>query len=59
MFALTHCAACAEPLAHNAPRCVRCRTRYCNAKAVTILEDVCQTARQVFGADHPFTKGLV
>ena len=28
-------------------------------EAVTILEDVCQTARQVFGADHPFTKGLV
>jgi len=28
---LTNCAACAAPLAHNAPRCVRCRTRYCNA----------------------------
>jgi len=28
---LTTCAACAAPLAHNAPRCVRCRTRYCNA----------------------------
>jgi len=28
---LTHCAACAAPLAHNAPRCVRCHTRYCNA----------------------------
>ena len=28
---LTTCAACAAPLAHNAPRCVRCHTRYCNA----------------------------
>ena len=28
---LTTCAACAAPLAHNAPRCVRCKTRYCDA----------------------------
>jgi hypothetical protein len=28
---LTNCAACAAPLAHNAPRCVRCKLRYCNA----------------------------
>ena len=28
---LTNCAACAAPLAHNAPRCVRCETRYCHA----------------------------
>ena len=27
---LTNCAACAAPLAHTAPRCVRCHTRYCN-----------------------------
>ena len=27
---LTKCAACAAPLAHTAPRCVRCHTRYCN-----------------------------
>jgi hypothetical protein len=26
---LTNCAACAAPLAHDAPRCVRCSTRYC------------------------------
>ena len=26
---LTNCAACAAPLAHDAPRCVRCLTRYC------------------------------
>ena len=26
---LTNCAACAAPLAHTAPRCVRCDTRYC------------------------------
>jgi hypothetical protein len=28
---LINCAACAAPLANDAPRCVRCRTRYCNA----------------------------
>ena len=28
---LTTCPACAAPLAHDAPRCVRCWTRYCNA----------------------------
>jgi len=28
---LTNCAACAAPLAHDAPRCVRCWTRYCDA----------------------------
>ena len=28
---ITDCAACAAPLAHDAPRCVRCKTRYCNA----------------------------
>jgi len=27
----TNCAACAAPLAHDAPRCVRCKTRYCNS----------------------------
>ena len=27
---LTICPACAAPLAHDAPRCVRCHTRYCN-----------------------------
>ena len=28
---LTTCAACAAPLAHDAPRCVRCKLRYCDA----------------------------
>ncbi|CAH0373241.1 unnamed protein product [Pelagomonas calceolata] len=28
---LTTCAACAAPLAHDAPRCVRCWTRYCDS----------------------------
>ena len=30
---LTTCAACAAPLAHTAPRCIRCQTRYCNEAA--------------------------
>ena len=28
---LVTCAACAAPLAHDAPRCVRCKIRYCDA----------------------------
>ncbi len=28
---LINCAACGAQLAHDAPRCVRCRTRYCNS----------------------------
>ena len=28
---LTTCAACAAPLAHDAPRCIRCKLRYCSA----------------------------
>ena len=39
---LTNCAACAAPLAHNAPRCVRCHTRYCNA--------TCQHTNDAFAA---------
>ena len=27
---LTTCAACAAPLAHDAPRCIRCKMRYCD-----------------------------
>ena len=27
---LTNCAVCAAPLAHDAPRCVRCQLRYCS-----------------------------
>ena len=30
MKILTQCAACAAPLSLDAPRCVRCHTRYCN-----------------------------
>ena len=68
---LTNCAACAAPLAHNAPRCVRCKTRYCNKTygdrsatldnlrlAVTTLEDVVRITRRVFGGAHPTTKGF-
>ena len=63
---LTTCAACAAPLAHNAPRCVRCKLRYCNStyndpdatlddlrEAVSTLEDTERTARRVLGGGHP------
>ena len=63
---LTNCAACAAPLAHDAPRCVRCHTRYCNATylggidnlraAVAMREDVYKRTRQIFGALHPLTQ---
>ena len=63
---LTNCAACAAPLAHDAPRCVRCKTRYCDATcqhgidnlraAVAMREDVYKRTRQIFGALHPMTQ---
>ena len=31
MFLLTTCASCAASLSLDAPKCVRCKTRYCNA----------------------------
>ena len=31
LFMLTKCGACDKPLAHDAPRCVRCWSRYCDA----------------------------
>ena len=66
---LTTCAACAAPLAHNAPRCVRCKLRYCNAmdirvtlddlrEAVTALEESERIARRVFGGAHPMAVGV-
>ena len=69
---LTNCAACAAPLAHDAPRCVRCKLRYCNAacqqdpaatlddfsEAVMTLEDSGRIARRVFGGAHPLTEEL-
>ena len=36
---LTNCAACAAPLAHNAPRCVRCKVRYCNQTREKVLDE--------------------
>ena len=69
---LTTCAACAAPLAHNAPRCVRCKLRYYAEplyldtgatlddlrEAVTTLEDMQRNARRVLGGTHPMTAGI-
>ena len=41
---LTNCAACAAPLAHDAPRCVRCQVRYCSSTCHAALEAVARTA---------------
>ena len=66
---LTNCAACAAPLALDAPRCVRCQTRTVYARtlyfdptatlddlreAVTTLEETELLARRVLGGVHPF-----
>ena len=66
---LTNCAACAAPLAHDAPRCVRCKVRYCNRtcqreliEAEKLLADVYARQRRVCGASHPdtlFTQGTL
>ena len=46
---LTNCAACAAPLAHDAPRCVRCETRYCSSTCqhprTTVMEGKLQECR--------------
>ena len=61
---LTNCAACAAPLAHNAPRCVRCHTRYCNAtcqhsrrykEAKALLRKFIPVAERDFGNSHLLT----
>ena len=66
---LTNCAACAAPLAHDAPRCIRwvyALALYLHAdatldehrKAVTTLEDIERTARRVLGGAHPLTETI-
>ena len=60
---LTTCAACAAPLAHDAPRCVRCHANALSSKesasldelseAVTMLETVGVAFRRRFGEGHP------
>ena len=66
---LTSCAACAAPLAHNAPRCIRCHTRYCNStyyasslknlshfgEAKSLLRKVMPVARRVLGDNDGLT----
>ena len=54
---LTNCAACAAPLAHDAPRCVRCETRYCSATCQQDHcrrghEQICELIHRGGGAEH-------
>ena len=44
---LTTCAACAAPLAHTAPRCVRCHTRY-TYRALGRFEDALRLKSDVY-----------
>ena len=46
---LTTCAACAAPLTHNAPRCVRCKVRYCKD---SILDMQGNLANTLYGLDR-------
>ena len=67
---LTTCAACAAPLAHNAPRCVRCHLRLTYAlslyvddssrvaEALAILEDIHPPTQRIFGHFHPLTRRI-
>ena len=65
---LTTCAACAAPLAHDAPRCVRCWTRYLGDAADATLDDLVQAEallddtytrfRRVMGDGHPDTSTI-
>ena len=66
---LTTCAACAAPLAHNAPRCVTLQLTNAYARAladggaslhdlreaVTTFEDIKETSNRVLGMDHPLS----
>ncbi len=54
---LTNCAACAAPLAHDAPRCVLCLTRYCNLACQTDHfrrghEQICETIHRGGGVEQ-------
>ena len=54
---LTTCAACAAPLAHTAPRCVRCHTRYCDQtyEALRLRRDVYSGRLKLDGKRHENT----
>ena len=60
---LTNCAACAAPLAHDAPRCIRCKLRYCDStcqhdhwrRGQETLESVAPLWKRVMGERHPET----
>ena len=66
---LTTCAACAAPLAHDAPRCIRCHTRYCNKtssladlerfeEARALLRKTLPVAQRVLGENDMTTLNL-
>ena len=54
---LTNCAACAAPLAHTAPRCVRCKLRL--DEAVEILRKVHSGMTNLHGEFHAKTLNVV
>ena len=54
---LTTCAACAAPLAHDAPGCARCLTRYCSRTCQMDHirrghEQICEEIRRGGGAEE-------
>ena len=55
----TFCAACAAPLAHTAPRCGRCHTRYCGPACQELHwregghnKDICKKIKRAGGAEQ-------
>ena len=56
---LTNCAACAAPLAHDAPRCVRCKVRYCDSTCQHDHwrrgQEIIPEVKRVLGNDHEVT----
>ena len=56
---LASCAKCYAPVAHDAPRCVRCQITLDDlSEAVTTLDELERTARRVFGGGHLLTRGI-
>ena len=62
---LTTCAACAAPLAYDAPRCVRCKIRYCDStcqhdhwRRGHIARAQLRLATRALGADHSYVLSI-
>ena len=57
---LTICPTCAAPLAHDAPRCVRCQMRYCSSACQHDhhrgREQICEFIHRCGGAEQYYAE---